>query len=190
MTVLLADGVDAQLWVYLIFAAISVVGAILGKKQKEREQRQRTARPGGRPAARPRVSPPPIQRPASQMPPARPRVSAPPVPSAPPTQPQPTTTIPRPVEARPTGVAPSAGRPREIPEPPVEAELEPIVVETEPGKQAPVPTTSGKAPELPKTRRPSRFVGDHAIQAMLRDKSGLRTAFVLSEILGPPVALR
>ena len=196
------EKIDPTLWVYLAVAAISVLGSLLSKLGKRREQ------PAPRPGAR---SGPPGQRP---RPTAARRLSQPALPNgATPTEAPPPTerpaasaaTAPRPPVARPVRPrpAPSVGavsRPRPAVRRPPEQPVPAIVVaEVQVGPAAVagpavevVPlTTQEPAVALPPDEKteaaPARPVG---VQRLLRDERSLRSAIVLSEILAPPLALR
>ncbi len=154
-------------WIWIVFIAISVLGGILKRKDPDKEKgASKSSAPG-----------PPLARPPSQTPQRR-------VPTA------------RPAERRMV-VAPPPPRP--VPAPPAS---EPYTVESlrksQRAKQ-PAPATiaspavgtieaDSSAPARPRT------CSANSAQAMLvrtlTSRSTLRSAIILSEILGPPKALR
>ncbi len=194
-TLPLADGSDfefSKLWVYAILLALSVIGGIFGKKKQEEQKRQERGSPRvRRPEARspapapPRTPQPPrpprptqLERPTARFPEARPA------------RPAPIPVSPRPVRARPgPPMRPPIARPslRETP-----IEVEPVLAEVEaaPAELAAPAARSGQ--ELGAAKRPAIRPGVQVkrVRRLLRSKPGLRTAFVLSEILAPPVGLR
>ena len=199
MTLLQGDGpeIDSRIWYYLIFAALSVIGALFGKKKKEEaEEAKRRQRQGRAPKAR-QTAPPRVP-----MAPRPPR-SAPTFPEARPPRPRP---APTPRVARPPGA-----RPAQVPRRPVEARPSPLrgfpgthpSLITEPDaltaeavegesraeELVTLPSDLG-APRGPVKRVPRGPGQSERVRRLLGDRSGLRTAFILSEILAPPVGLR
>jgi hypothetical protein len=78
-------------------------------------------------------------------------------------------------------------------EPPIAVEVEPelLQAEAEPAEAAAALTTIGTEPLAGAARRrPGVRRGRRRVQRLVSSKSGLRTGFILSEILAPPVALR
>lgn len=199
-TLLLADGIDfdSKIWIYVIFLALSVVGGILGKKKRQEQKRQErgSARPGG-PEARPQAPTPP-RLPQPPRPPRLAQLERPPTrtvpmarfPEARPARPRPIPVPPRPVMARPgPPMRPPVVRPsvRETP-----VEVEPVVAEVEAMPSELAVPAARAVEEVGAARRPGIRPGLQVerVQRLLRSKRGLRTAFVLSEILAPPVGLR
>lgn len=178
-TVLLADGyeIDARLWFYLIVAALSVIGGLLGKKKKEEAERaKREASKGRAPKTRPPAPPRGTQVPR----PPRPK------PTHPQARPRPTRPPAHPVEARPSPV-----RPRHVARRAVLIEPGPLAVESLEVDVTTEAITTLSSPDKPVgPARPSRGRENRHTRRLLRSRTGLRTAFILSEILAPPVALR
>ena len=203
-SLLAIDFSDPQVWIYVIFTLLGLLGAIFGKKkgQASKDAKGPPAPPpsGGAPGGpSPRHEPSTPQRRS----PTAPGRSQPP-------RPQP----PRPAPARPAPARPPAQRgptaaPRTGPAPP-----KPRSPHTEPrapaneirmqSARAAEPVVAGHAhpaqtdtPAPPPPvlnvpgfeRRRVSAPGQRARDA-LRTKQELRAAFVLSEVLAPPVALR
>lgn len=160
----------------VVLMGLSALGGIFGKKKEREETKRRQEQ----------------QRTQSGMPPAHP-------PTAPRTPPAP----PRPAEARQyTPAPPIVARPstrqrlRLIPPPEPTMDVEPVLVEVElepeieSGKKRPTPRReTPKRPARMRAAGPCR--GNLAdVRRMLCHKSALRAAFILTEILAPPVGLR
>jgi hypothetical protein len=193
----LADGIDSGLWIWLVLAAMSVLGTILQKKkQKDEKQPQRPPGRVGRPTARPRTPAPPIPRPRRPIlaPPqsgqSRPEITARRIPTEKPIRPRLVRPTPRQADVRPTAAPQPRMQPQPAPEPARELEPEPIVVEAKPAERAAPPTTGREVRKPKETRRRRSPVRDPRVRQMLADRSGLQAAFILSEILAPPAALR
>jgi len=190
-------GVDARVWGYLIFAALSVIGALLGKKKKEEaEEAKRRQRKGPAPKARPTAPPrvPGAPRPPRSAPtprearPPRPRPAPTPRVGRPPGR-RPAQLPRRPVEARPSPLREfPVSHPSPITEPDT---LTAEAVEREPRAEELVTLPSDRgAPSVVAERVPHGPDQAERVRRLLGDRSGLRTAFILSEILAPPVGLR
>ena len=192
------DLIDSRLWFYLIFAALSVIGGIFGKKKKdEAEAAKRKQQQGRAPQTRPRSptpqrtpQPPRPARPARPTPPVEARHPRMPTTAHPATRRQP----PRPVPARPR---PVQARPGPLPERAavrLPSWEQPDVLTAEVVEEAPAAgqlttlPSDTLAPVKPARKRPTAEA--EQVGRLLRDTSGLRSAFILSEILAPPVALR
>lgn len=187
----MADGVsfdDVRLWGIIVIALIGAIANLLKKLPKKNgPPEQPSSAQGGRPTPR---------RTARPVPPPRPPVKAEPVRRLPETRRRPITAPPvlaRPRAAGPPTVPPESPR-RGKKRPAVRAgaevgdrdEPEVHVVGTSLGEpEHPTPSLSAE----PVSRsRPNR-VGDE-VRQLLRNRTGLQAAFVLSEVLGPPVGLR
>jgi len=229
MRLILADGIDSDLWIYLVLAAVSVIGTILGKKKKDEQQRsQRSPGSSGGSSQRPPVAKP--------VPPVTQRLPRPPQPSRvePRAMPPAASEFPeaRPARRRtmspvPGPIAPPVPQPLAMPVPQPTARplprpaAQPIRLPVEARRRVPVPATRVEPvleevveikAELAETETPQgERRGEHLAARLdvtlrrgrgrpcgdveragraLRDRSGLRAAFILSEILAPPVALR
>lgn len=176
-----SDGFDSQLIYLLVFVAISVISTIFGRKAKRDEQapaRGRASR-GDRQPTPPTSKPPrPVEHPS------RPETTEPIIlngpiePAAPRRPPVPFQAKIQPPKARP---ARQFQRKYAAPEEPaIEAHVE-LVPETAPKSR---PESAVKTSVL------RRAFDTAAVRQRLRTPADLRTAFILSEILAPPVALR
>lgn len=196
------DGLDSRLWIYLIFAALSVIGGLLGKKKKDEAEAAKRRPPTARAQQRRQHAPTPPRvpqqprpaRPSQQSPPvearrAQPSLSAPPVPHREPLRPVPARIRPAPV--RRPGVRAEPGLIIDVsgePEPVIAEVLEEAAAPDEKADAgAPMPARAVRLKEAARVR-PSAEA--EQVRRLLRDTSGLRSAFILSEILAPPVALR
>jgi hypothetical protein len=176
---LLADTDAIQFIVYGVILLVTVLGGLLQKKKEEQKSSPpatpRAPAPPQRPPVRAR---PPVQRPQPVPPPwDEPRALPTRTPrSAEPARTQPTQTVPR-RTARPAATpAPQPG-------------VMPAIAAQEPT------TTAFREQELVRpasVKRPRRTTAYTAaqLQSLLDKPQGVQTAMVLSEILGPPVALR
>lgn len=181
MHLLLADGIygiDPQMILYLVILVASVVGGIIqqskqGKKDEGPPSRGESGE-GARPT--PRDMPGPVARPAPERRPVPARSPQPP--------------RPRPQRAsRATGARLPEIVPRPEPQrrPPPSEPLR--AAEVDEPQRAPLPATAaarstGDAAAIRVQQQRTRLL------ALLRQRESLRTAFMLQEILGPPVALR
>ena len=192
------DLLDSRLWFYLIFAALSVIGGIFGKKKKDKaEAAKRKQQQGRAPQARPR-SPTPQRtpqppRPARPTPPVearRPHTRAPPHPATrrQPTQPVPAR--PRPVQARPGSLPEWAAARLPSWEQPDALIGERIEEASAVGQLTTLPSDTLAPVDSAKPARKRPTAEGEQVRRLLRDTSGLRSAFILSEILASPVALR
>ncbi len=181
----LADGgPDIQWLVYIVLLLMSVVGGILQKQKKKKNEEQRRPQPGARPPQRRPVRPTkarPAQPPVAREPqPPRPARPIPPWRGAPE---QPARRVPEPVEVLPPDIYTPAQLRR--------AQMEHRVT------RSPKPdTVKGVEPQLrPVAVAARRARGPEPVlrarlQRMVRQRSQLRAAILMSEILGPPLALR
>jgi hypothetical protein len=185
---------DSRLWVYLIVAALSVIGGLLGKKKKEdsdaaKRGQRKPATPRARPPASARLPQP--ARPARSVPPVedgRPYAPPAPHPTARPVPPRPTPVPPRPVGIRRSVPAERVAVRRPSWEQ-VEVLTTEVVAEAPPGEQSVTsPTDVPVATDKPTQRHPTTEAD--RISRLLRSPTGLRAGFIMAEILAPPVALR
>jgi len=179
---LLADGtgIPGDLIYIVVFLVISVVGGILGKKKQPQDGKQ--PRQGQRTPTPPR--PPQASRPAAQRP-----AQSPPPTAARPLPGTPRSRDPRFEPPRRTPqVPPTPQRPVLTPHhPPTRRALEPVIQAELVEDQVEISPTAEEAVVVPEKARPAALTG---VERAISNRSGLRTAFILSEILAPPVALR
>jgi hypothetical protein len=200
---LLAAGTDfVQIAIYAAVLIAGLLGALLQKR--ERDQQHRGAEPPKPPRGRPvpragRVEPdepliilPPEHRPAPPLPPIPPG-------PAPPRQDRPeadtTRRTPRPAAAEPARV-PRAQPVGERPTPQRTAAGRPARTVRE--ERSPSRRTPPQPPSEPAVAEEARPAGarraaipvEGLVRALLARRDGVAAAFVISEILAPPVSLR
>ena len=159
------QSLDSQLIYLLIIAVLTIVGTIFGKKNKSDEKTAEKETAG--------------DRSTPSRPPAVARPTQPPRPPAPP-QPRPARPIPREYQT-------AAARPIE---PEIVAEPVAVLVD-EPMTPVAGEQINTRA-AIPSISQPGarRAFDPGAIERRLKNPADLRTAFILSEILAPPVGLR
>jgi hypothetical protein len=185
------------MWFYLIFAALSVIGGIFGKKKKDkadaakREQQRSAPRARRQPPTPPR--PPELARPTRPIAPAEARrAHAPAVLRTPTRQPRPRPGPPRSrtIEARPSQPRQPLGFLRATLGEPELLTAE-VVAEAPAGERMTTLPSDMLSPAVT-AKPPTRHPGTEAarVRRLLQSRAGLRVGFILHEILAPPVGLR
>lgn len=177
------QGFDSQLVYFLIIVVLSVLGALLGKKNKPDEKTQTDRGP--------RETPPPISRTPTPARPAKPPHTIEP------TARDASQITREKIEAilfPEIRQRPAPPRPPKIVTPPPARPIPPEYVKAAaaPDQVEIVAEPFEELPPVPSASRPGlrRGFDTAALQRRLKNPADLRTAFILSEILAPPVGLR
>jgi len=172
----LGDGFfdDSRMWVFIVLAILTALGNLFKKKKKKDEEADKaiaTKPPPPRP--RPPVAPTP-RAPRTEMPRARPK----PVPQARIVRPLPAS---RPHRPRPPAITDPLAQLQNVPRP--------VIRSAEKTEQA---SREGRLAETPAAvvERPRTSPVREQVNELLSRRRGLQAAFVLSEILSAPLALR
>jgi len=170
--------IDTQVWVYLIAAAVSVLTGIFGTMKSQKKPapgpRESAPRPG-RAAPQKRTSLPHAPQPTPPRPSARP---APRQPAPAPVSPRPHTPV-QPARTRPEPMRARVARPRAA-APVIVPALEATAARLESPRRPPPPPAEPRRRPRPTT----------TLRRLVLTREGLQVAFVLGEIIAPPLALR
>jgi|GEM_PF-4515353 len=166
---------DSRIWMWLIFAALSVFGSLFGKKKKDKEEAELKKRRQAAQQRRSVASPSPSSSAIEQKP-----NFVPPIP--------------------PVARAASAPRPASRPEimqyeqqvEEYRAEPEVVEYEAEPVESEVIAEPVDLSAALPAVSfvAARRNVHRQEIRRLLGSRTGLRSGFILSELLAPPVGMR
>jgi len=176
------DGGDmTQLIAWGILITLSVLGGLF-KKKKDGEQQAPPPKKAPRERAETTRARMPDAPPRAPMPPTRPQPPGrPPVIARPGTPPQRPAPRPVPPRVRVDRPRPTLARPRPTP---VEEVVDVVEIEAVDVEETP-PMPPASKPVAPTSDAvPSR------LRRLLRNRNAIRTAFVMTEVLRPPIALR